>query len=255
MSVISSCGSAISSVRSGTEANAGARRWRNGVGAPGGSPVGEVPPPAPPCPCRNCRVVLQRRIDALERQAHPPGEQRVVAVVEREPLGEAGCAAWRPPPAPRVATSFPTRRRRADGPRRQSGFEPRFHPPDLRVDRGQRARGLLRRRCPRSGCGPPPGRRWPARRARAARCGRGRRSASSLFQVVGDRPPQRLQLRFAAGRERRRIERRERGLPVEVEPLQPRDAVGRQRLGLHRGAAAAPPVAPAPRPPRPPPLK
>ncbi len=43
------------------------------------------------------RVALERRVRALERQPHPPREERVVAVVEGEPLGEARLQEPRPP--------------------------------------------------------------------------------------------------------------------------------------------------------------
>ncbi len=183
------------------------------------------------------RVALQRRIRLLERQAHPPGEQRVVAVVEGEPLGEAGTQRVnrRRPPRGHVLPDPQRVTRRAA---RQSRLEPRLHPPDLRRRRGERARGLLRVNVldPDAGFNEAD----DGRRERNERCdlGEGERGGLGLLQVRLDRALQRLQFHLRGRRERGRIERRERGLPVEVEPLQPRNARRRQRLGLHRGAAS-----------------
>ena len=133
MSVISSCGRAISSARSGTDGNVGARRGRDRRAADAGGTVGDGAVGRHHLVAQERRVALQRRVHLLERQAHPPGEQRVVAVVEGEPLGEAARAARRPPPA--RAPPRPCRRaaRRPSSAPREAGLEPRLRPRDLRV--------------------------------------------------------------------------------------------------------------------------
>ena len=197
------------------------------------------------------RVALQRRVRLLERHAHPPGEQRIVAVEMVEPVRQAGAEAVgavgglardEPADAHGVGAGLPG----------DAGLDLRAHLRDLPDDRRHRARRLLR-----VDVFHPHARlvqRDHFRREREGRRQFGDRGGVGveLLQVVLDRRRERVQVALRWRRELRAIELAERGPPVEIESLQPRDAIRRERQrgrrrwrGRRRGRRTLPSAAPA----------
>ena len=123
------------------------------------------------------RVALQRLVDLRVRHPHPPREQRVVAVVEGEPLGgDRAQLLDRGRPEDRLIGVDPRRRRPQPG--------------DLLGDVGDRRRRLAARSCPRRGCALPPAARSLARTAPPSppvpASSRPRRAARVLLAIVAD---------------------------------------------------------------------
>ena len=174
MSRISSCGSAMISFRSGTSEN-----FSCAAGAIGSLVAGV----AGTCEVLGRDLVAQQRGVALERlvhlgvgHAHPPGEERVVAVVEVEPLGRDRPQLLDRGRAERRLLAIDARRRRGQ-------------PRDLLRDVGDRRRRRAARSCPRRGCALRPAARASARTAPppapAPSSAPRRRAVSRLAAIVG----------------------------------------------------------------------
>ena len=214
MSRISSCGRAMISGRSGTSAN-----FSCAAGAIGSAVAGvaaNLQVLRGDLVAEQRRVVLERLVHLRVGHPHPPGEERVVAVVEVEPLGRDrpqlldGGRAER-----RLLAVHPRRRGRQArdllrdvGDRRGGALGVHVLDADARLDELDDLRRERRHR---------------------DRLGHRQRLGVEPREVGRDRRLEAVEIGFRCRGELRRVEACERRLPVRVEALQARDARRRER--------------------------
>ncbi len=164
-------------------------------------------------------VGLERFIHLRVGHAHPPGEERVVTVVEGEPFGGDR--------AQLVDRSRAERRLLPIHPQR-CGRQARDLPGDL----GERCGGALGVHVLHTDARFDELDELRRERRRRNRLGHRQRLGVEPCEVAGDRGLERVEIRRRCRRELRRIDACDRGLPVRVEALQPGEARGRERYGL-----------------------
>ena len=181
-------------------------------------------------------VPLERRIQLLERHAHPPREDRVVAVREVEPGGHAVAKAVHRIGSPRRDLL------RQAWHRARLFLETCAHLGDLPRD-GRQLTGCLSRvhvleTNPRLRQIDEGGRKRHQRRELGDRRGIG----IELRQVGGDGGVETCEVSPRRRRQLRRVELREGRLPIHVEPFQARDAPHREPRRLRPRSCRAPPL-------------